>query len=649
MRITKLLLVLMGALLPLLGSASIPAGTTVYLDVSQHWCCAPSYGVYLSSDGGYNYILKPVAGYGGLYYFVTTKDTQENIRFWKAKDVESADFSGWCGGHYTAITNEDNSKKWSSSKPYFILDDEAGSKWHWAAEPLAPQGEAALEDVQVSFSNMNCVDSMLSVDITVTFSGMPCSIVISSDLIKSASNSKRVVAPQSPYTLSIYMDAEPEGTAHVVRVGAYADTEGETQIGERINVPFTMPHFSCQETHELTPCIGEELTLEATAETEEYLWNTGETDASISVRAKDEATYIVEAYTSRLSVKNNLMANGDFEEEFTGNPTSFDSEYIYVGAFDPVDIFGDGGIAQGLSGIFAISSSSQRTAPSFAPVLPHGGDYFALFDADKKGKAWFTNTAMSPNLVLEKDSHYVFSYWAVNLNTEDQNKHPAVLRFQITYGGTTYDLGEPFQPTSDNEWCYNEVVYTAVTDANDVEISVTDLTNHYGVGNDFGLDDIMFQRTTSTRKRVAHTDIFHIVPRDCGDEPFEPDNCVENLVYRKWGDVLFVDNGSSEVAGQIASYQWYRNNAPVEGATAQSYYNPTDMSGTYYVKLGLKNGQTIYTCPYRFGEFAPSAEQNPGDKPAVKSQIRSYLIGNIYLQQTEYEDGTVVYDKYIQL
>lgn len=693
-------------LCPNLCFGDIPANSQIYLDVSQHWCCAGSYGLFLSRDSK-TYIMNAVPGYTGLYLFETTTSIQDNLRFGYYSDVKSGTQNG------QPTTHTDDVKGWSSSKKYFVVDDESG-KGHWASEPVAPQSTTELYDIKVDFVNMSCVDSTYTVRIEVTFGGVPCSMLIQSDLIETSSKQRKVVTPKSPYVLDIPVTHEDAGTKHVVRVGIYADRDATDLIGDKKTVEVVAPEFTCREEHDqMEICLGEKVTLTAPDGGEEYVWSTGENTQTIDVTPTSVGLtkYTVETYSSTLSVKNNLMANGDFEEQFVGEPKIFSSDYTYQG-FDPMNIYaGDGK----KNGVYVITSSAKRVAGSYADVYPHSGDYFALFDADESGRAWYTNSTQNPQLKIQKDSFYVFSYWMANVNTSKESGHPARLQFQITYGGQTYDLGAQYpaedETLEDNEWHYREEVYQAKADADNVEISVKDMTTYKGVGNDFGLDDIMFQQTTESRMRLAKTDIFHIMTIDCGDNPCpkvittqfdtivcdldlpltwrgreftkeetqsvmvksdrgcdslqfvyslstktclppSPDECVDNLVYRKWGDVLVVNNGQllGGLNGHAVSYQWFRNDMPIDGATEQVYYNPQDMSGEFYVEFVLDNGIKIRTCSYSFRDMPSSAETfgNSGQRPIERQEVYS-VTPTLRVVRIIHEDGTTTVTKYLQI
>ena len=85
--------------------------------------------------------------------------------------------------------------------------------------------------------------------------------------------------------------------------------------------------------------------------------------------------------------------------------------------------------------------------------------------------------------------------------------------------------------------------------------------------------------------------------------------CVEGLMFRKWENVLFIDNGK----GLFTAYQWYKNDKKLQGETKQRYYTgQTPMAGTsdtYYCEVTRKDGTTEKTCPHTFDEFPRSAEQ----------------------------------------
>lgn len=89
--------------------------------------------------------------------------------------------------------------------------------------------------------------------------------------------------------------------------------------------------------------------------------------------------------------------------------------------------------------------------------------------------------------------------------------------------------------------------------------------------------------------------------------PCAPD-CIDGIMYRKWENVLFVDNGK----GLYAAYQWYMNDKKLPGETKQRYYTGSKpmagTSDTYYCEMTRKDGKVEQTCAHTFDECPRSAD-----------------------------------------
>lgn len=59
-------------------------------------------------------------------------------------------------------------------------------------------------------------------------------------------------------------------------------------------------------------------------------------------------------------------------------------------------------------------------------------------------------------------------------------------------------------------------------------------------------------------------------------------------IHKKWDDVLICDNTS----GEFISYQWYKDNILIEGATKQFYSEDGGLNGSYYVMVTTVDGNT---------------------------------------------------------
>ena len=59
-------------------------------------------------------------------------------------------------------------------------------------------------------------------------------------------------------------------------------------------------------------------------------------------------------------------------------------------------------------------------------------------------------------------------------------------------------------------------------------------------------------------------------------------------IHKKWDDVLICDNTS----GEFVSYQWYKDNVLIEGATKQFYSEDGGLNGSYYVIVTTTDGNS---------------------------------------------------------
>ena len=245
----------------------------------------------------------------------------------------------------------------------------------------------------------------------------------------------------------------------------------------------------------------------------------------IMVTETKDATYTCQLISTEVKAENNLMANGDFE---TNPPSNFTSDYKYAG-WDPYQYYSDHG---GASNLYAITHDATYFWKDFAQVTPHGGNYFALFDAGKSGDAWRASTTDNPNLIIEKDATYLFSYYAAYPNMVANNS-PAILQFVIICKDAngkkhTFNLGNEHklgQTSPLNAWELREERWKAPFSSNDVTISVYDKNTDSG-GNDFCLDDIMFQNTSYIEQKIIKTYIFHL--EVCNNPP-----CDDPVVHTK--------------------------------------------------------------------------------------------------------------------
>lgn len=688
--------------------ATIPSGTTIYLDVSQHKCCYATY-MFRSDDYGICKQMKPVAGYNGLYSFKLTRNIGNTIRFAgtdQAVTINNGD---------EINRNIDDFSPWTTtcpgaSSPYCIVTDESGA-CTWSAAPQASK-DMKLSDARVTLA-YNCMKHSFVAGVYTLFEGgNPCAIKISSPLL--AGGSKVIKKPVSPFSYTI-SEAVALGQTVTVTIGIYSDVACTGLIEEK-TLTATASSEECSQTHTLTACKGSKTVLASSLEGDVYEWSSsdpainGATTRSVEIPTANlgNYTYSVKTYQVNIVKENNLMAGGDFESVGVG----FSSEYTFVGKDVTANYASHG------QDIYTLTKDVSTFWQDFASIKPHGGNYYGFFDATSQGDAWVAETNSSdgdPNknndqLIIQQGKKYFFSYWAAFPNkegTEYFSATPATLQFRIEYydpiTATTQkeNLGTPYTLSNDDhDWHRQTVIWEAPVNSAQVKIAVYDTVTNWQ-GNDFCLDDIMFQNISYSETDIAYTDIFQVSVIDCAEcegvmvkedavtveicedqlpyvwewqsapiaaaglyefteksvvsgcdsvhhqitlltKDCTPQPCTIQL-YRKWGDFLFVDNKDS----LYTTYQWYKNEEPIPGATAQYYKMPSQPlpADEFYVVI---DGKTE-SCRTTFGAATPSAEKYPanqGQRKAIATR-RYNVSANFYLIVTVYDNGEVDTEKFV--
>lgn len=389
-------------------------------------------------------------------------------------------------------------------------------------------------------------------------------------------------------------------------------------------------------------CVNEPLTLTSSyAGAELYHWYStdpdvnGATTQSITIDKNRFGVYDYKVVASKTTItaENNLMQNGDFEtiEGALGSktplPTTFKSDYHFAG-WDVVQ--------KDWPNYYVITSNAKKyLSEYFCDLSPHGGSYYALFDAGESGFAWKSTSATNPNLKLTKDSVYIFSYWVAEPNKSKQyDQYAAQLQFFVQYeeNGVNKEipLGEPFDTKkAKNKWVKQEVRFTAPATSSNVVIGVRDSQNSTE-GNDFCLDDIMFQTLSYSSSTVLFTDSF-IVKVNAG-------------IYRKWDDFLFVDNSDS----LYTTFQWYVNGNAIAGATEQYYRIPGEVNNTdeYYCIVNAGTDSEVELCHTTVANAQPSNEIYPYQPQKQEVARRAYaLTPEVRVVVITYSDGTCDIEK----
>lgn len=298
---------------------------------------------------------------------------------------------------------------------------------------------------------------------------------------------------------------------------------------------------SVQSPVEYTVCKDSTLLLSSSySGAARYEWSTGDTTISIRVNTSmvDTLDLSVRAFLMRDSfyLSENLMTNGGFEDGYNGfsvdatgdkplkpitkNGTPvIDPYHVYSKNYDNGDDYGH---------YYMISSDASRVQDGvnckFYPIKAHGGRYFYIADASSSGYVWKAQTSNNPNLKLEKDSFYVFSCWYAYPNMGKELSDPvAELQFKLEY--TDADFGYTVKKTLGGvckvkvdgdlySWHQHTVVFQATGNSSNVTIGVMNLTNSTE-GNDFCLDDIMFQKRSNKNEKMVSEQEFRVYVEDC--------------------------------------------------------------------------------------------------------------------------------------
>ncbi len=250
-------------------------------------------------------------------------------------------------------------------------------------------------------------------------------------------------------------------------------------------------------------------------------------------------------YTKRYENKTNIIWDGLKDDENGGIIDDVRKNvYWFKTGYDAVK---DTSYYNAKSGIWGITTDANIFWERMAKISPKDANYMAVFDGDAGEKeAWKAvgNPSLSPNpnpnLLLQKGTTYMFSFWVANVNNfgEMINFKPdgssmtnnAILQFKIKYKdkatGTEYEefLGEPTNLNDskylNNFWHQNSATFTSPVDADEVTVSVVDKnTSGMRIGNDFALDDIQFRPVSIKLATVRARERFEVKFVEPGTNP----------------------------------------------------------------------------------------------------------------------------------
>lgn len=252
-------------------------------------------------------------------------------------------------------------------------------------------------------------------------------------------------------------------------------TSGSCSITDDVNYSST-----CSGGITISACAGEQETISPPVTGDLYSWSDGilTRDRTITVSTYDTLTLSVVNYNTSAP---NLVVNGDFANDDPATK-GFTTGYSYYQTSPLLD------------GQYWIGNDANTVHSSFVGLGHGGSGNFMVVNGNITSKVW------AQTINVKQQTTYVFSCWVSSVYASN----PADIRFSIN----NIQLGNTFAASLvTNDWRQFFVTWNS-GNATTATIEIMDLKGPGG-GNDFGLDDIVFQEAATT------TFPYVIRPIDC--------------------------------------------------------------------------------------------------------------------------------------
>lgn len=157
-------------------------------------------------------------------------------------------------------------------------------------------------------------------------------------------------------------------------------------------------------------------------------------------------------------------------------------------------------------------------------------------------------------------------------------------------------------------------------------------------GHMFDSEGVYEQMEKSPRGCDSINHVYELKTIHCEKEPEpepEPEICLGGMVYAKWTNFLFCDNGQD----QFTAFQWYQDDQLLPGETKQYLYRESGLGESkYVVEVTRTDGKHEKTCPVSFSE-APKSVDTYGNNALMPVRRISVPIGTIILHVDFDEEG----------
>lgn len=443
----------------------------------------------------------------------------------------------WVSGHWMPVSND-----WSNSD--VLLEDVADNYYLlWTSIGKSTKRIVHLKrtdcEISCQITSFEYVLTPVNVnDSTFAIEGIVAFTQTAGDLVISYGDSvQRFASPTSPQVFSL-QGLRADGTTKTLR----AQFEGVGGWTADSTVTAPLPDAGVEiydsETDDVhysetgsTYIHNKSIVLRpSVAVTDSFAWTDPNGKVCKSSRSGGDNTFTVADYMQDTTIimyytefnappmaESNMMGNGSYEtttsadEDVSTSAYKKTSGYKYTGVWGGVnskyDVYDNGYSSE--NGLFGVTTNPHVFWHRMAHIDPRDGTYMAVFDGDNEEQiAWQASTSDNENLVLQKGTTYMFSFWVANVNNYGEmidmgKKNNAILQFKIKYKDKDDVIHEAFLGEAtdlnndeyfDNLWHQNSATFTSDYDADDVTISVVDKnTSGMRIGNDFALDDIRFR------------------------------------------------------------------------------------------------------------------------------------------------------------
>ncbi len=210
---------------------------------------------------------------------------------------------------------------------------------------------------------------------------------------------------------------------------------------------------------------------------------------------------------------------------------------------------------------------------------------------------------------------YDVYYVKVNYHVEKHTVHVPADMISNKANYTLWTSAGTVDPATDKTFCGMDMYYCHVEGTSET-LSNLKYTNNdpanVSIPVELNLNNSPYTYRVYIANRyqeIQWCDEFRIIV----DQP----QCQSGLVYAKWDDFMFVDNGEGGGNGKFVSYQWYNEGNIIRNATQQwirttlPQYGGKAPSGRYYVQITDVDGNSFFTCPTSFNDLPKSTVSNP--------------------------------------